>query len=99
MIPRGAWIVLFLLGLSIGVTGGLQQVVLGRANYLVHEASVKQTPAPTEARLGLETSYNLTVLSTYLGLAVGLFAIVGSWRQSHRRRRDGQQGAEPQPQS
>lgn len=89
MIHRVIWALIFLLGLVIGICNGLDQMAIGRSRYLVHESLEKQVALPEEVRRGLDVSFSLTTVSMYLGVAVGLAAILGSVAQARKLRSDG----------
>jgi hypothetical protein len=81
---RFIWPLIFLLGLAIGFCNGLDQMVVGRSRFLVHESIEKQVAPSEEVCQGLDASFNLTTVSMYLGVTVGLVAVIGS--VSHARR-------------
>ncbi|MBL8828539.1 MAG: hypothetical protein JNM18_16265 [Planctomycetaceae bacterium] len=82
MNQRTLLIVNLLLGLAIGYCGGMEQAFLGRSIYLVHEAVQQEKPPVAEVRQGLDTCYHMTTVSMYLGVAVGIVAIIGLSRKS-----------------
>lgn len=86
MVNRVIWIVVLLLGLMIGICGGLEQAILGRSIYLIHEATEDGVAPNEEARQGLGMSFNMTTVSMYLGVAVGIAAVVGLSMQDKRGR-------------
>lgn len=82
MVSRAVLVALLLLGLAIGVCGGVEQAGLGRSIYLVSEVAKKVDAEPAAGQLGearqtLDACFNLTTASMYLGVAVGLVAILG----------------------
>ncbi len=81
---RLIWPVVFLLGLAIGICNGLDQMAVGRSRVLVHESLEKEVAPPEEVRQGLDASFSLTTVSMYLGVAVGVVAIIGSAVQARR---------------
>jgi hypothetical protein len=83
---RVIWPLVFLLGLAIGICNGLDQMAVGRSRVLVHESLEKQVAPPEEVRQGLDASFSLTTVSMYLGVAVGLAAIIGSVVQARQER-------------
>lgn len=87
MAHRVIWPLIFLLGLAIGICNGLDQMVVGRSRILVHESLEKQVLPPEEVRQGLDASFSLTTVSLYLGVAVGLVAIIGSVVLARQARR------------
>ncbi len=89
MTHRVIWPLIFLLGLAIGICNGLDQAVVGRSRVLVHESLEKQVVLPEEVRQGLDASFSLTTVSMYLGIAVGLVAIIGSVVQASKSQRGG----------
>ena len=95
MIHRVILIVLLLLGLAIGICGGVEQAGLGRSIYLVSEAVETVDAKPVASKLGeawqtLDSCFNLTTTSMYLGLAIVLVAIIGLSLQEKRKSSVGQ---------
>jgi len=79
---KAVLIAVVVFGLVVGICGGLEQTILGRSIYLIHEASKKKEieqvmPQLAEIRQGLDTSYSLTTASMYFGVAVGIAATIG----------------------
>lgn len=84
VIQRVIWPLTFLLGLAIGICNGLDQMAVGRSRVLVYESLEKQVVPSEQISQGLDASFTLTTISMYLGIAVGVVAIIGSAAQSRR---------------
>jgi hypothetical protein len=90
-VNRVVLIVLMLLGLSVAACGGVEQAGLGRSILLVHRASVDAGSGPgaaglAEAETALAGCSWLTVMSTYLGLAIVCVAAGGLYLQGRAGR-------------
>ena len=91
MANRVILIALLLLGLAIAVCGGLEQAGLGRCIYVVHQVSETTDSKPIASQLGeirptLDSSFNMTQVSMYLGVVVVLVASTGLYLQQRRSR-------------
>ena len=94
MAVRVILIGLALLGFAIGICGGVEQAVLGRSICLVSQASENVDSKPVvsqleEARQALDDCFNSTTASMYLGVAVALVAIIGSYFREKRPSSEG----------
>jgi hypothetical protein len=70
------------LGLAVGLSAGVDQAGLGRANLLVTQAAAdpacRSVAEPlAEARVALGGSMTLTTVAMYLGVAIAVLAGIG----------------------